>query len=241
MNWLNIELTVLRSEEYLGSEPVQRATWINLLAYCADQENGGVIKSCSDWGSRRWLQLLGVTKEEVYSDTKLWEFKADDLHVFSYPKDQEIALKAKRNAGKKGGRPPKTKAKKPHGLGNEKPYGSVLLKRKGIVKERNSNSKGKEVPPKSPKGEYTEEFLQFWGSYPKKIGKGDAFKSWNRINDRPSILDLMKSLAWQKETDQWKRDGGQYIPMMATWLNQRRWEDERFDSNSVAQSEGVFL
>ena len=30
----------------------------------------------------------------------------------------------------------------------------------------------------------------------------------------------------QKQTEQWKRDGGQYIPHPATWLNQMRWEDE---------------
>ena len=26
--------------------------------------------------------------------------------------------------------------------------------------------------------------------------------------------------------DQWNRDNGQFIPHPATWLNQRRWEDE---------------
>jgi hypothetical protein len=26
-------------------------------------------------------------------------------------------------------------------------------------------------------------------------------------------------------SDQWRKDGGQFIPFASTWLNQRRWED----------------
>jgi hypothetical protein len=29
-----------------------------------------------------------------------------------------------------------------------------------------------------------------------------------------------------KNSQQWTKDGGQFIPMPATWLNGRRWEDE---------------
>lgn len=118
MNWLNIELTTLRSEEYLGSDPVQRATWLNLLAYCADQENGGVIKSCGEWGSRKWLQLLGVTKEETQIASDLWHWCGKSLHVWNYPKSKEIEVRRKRELGKKGGRPKKvndTSADKPDG------------------------------------------------------------------------------------------------------------------------------
>ena len=36
----------------------------------------------------------------------------------------------------------------------------------------------------------------------------------------------MEALAKQKESDQWKSDSGKFIPNPATWINQRRWEDE---------------
>ena len=139
MNWLNIELPTLRAEEYLGSDPTQRATWLNLLAYCADQENGGVIKDCREWGSRRWLQLLGVTKEEVSSETKLWSWTGNSLRVWRYPKAKELEVKQKRENGRKGGRPPKTEDNKPDGSCSDKPDGSEVLKRKG------KEGKGKEV------------------------------------------------------------------------------------------------
>jgi hypothetical protein len=38
---------------------------------------------------------------------------------------------------------------------------------------------------------------------------------------------MLRALSWQRAQDQWTKDGGQYIPNPATWLNQKRWEDEK--------------
>ena len=74
---------------------------------------------------------------------------------------------------------------------------------------------------------YTSSFLTFWNSYPKKVGKGAAFNSWKRIKKNDGLLEnILSAIETQKKSDQWKRDNGQYIPHPATWLNQRRWEDE---------------
>lgn len=229
MNWLNLELTILRSEEYLGSDPVQRATWLNLLAYCADQENGGVIKCCREWGGRRWLQLLGVTSDEVLADSMLWKWKGDDLQVWNYPKAKEVEVRRKRETGKKGGRPKKvndTSTEKPDGSENEKPDGSILQKRKG------KEGKGKEG------NKYSEEFERFWKLYPKRVGKGDAFKAYEKSRKRVDFQTISEAIESQKKSDQWNRDGGQYIPNPATWLNQDRWEDELELDNAIKKPSG---
>ena len=36
----------------------------------------------------------------------------------------------------------------------------------------------------------------------------------------------MFGLRKQIASDEWKRDGGRFIPHPATWLNGKRWEDE---------------
>jgi len=78
---------------------------------------------------------------------------------------------------------------------------------------------------------YTEKFLEFWEMYPKKVGKKAAWRAWKKVGS----LDLMhselrgrifESVFKHKKTDQWKKDGGQFIPHPATFLNQARWEDE---------------
>lgn len=75
---------------------------------------------------------------------------------------------------------------------------------------------------------YSPDFLAFWQRYPRKAGKGAAFKSW-KIH-RPPLNACLKAIAWQEKTDQWTRDGGQYIPHPSTWINQERWLDEPPDT-----------
>ncbi len=68
-------------------------------------------------------------------------------------------------------------------------------------------------------------FEEFWQAYPKKVGKDAAAKSWSKTKAR--IDDVLPALTWQKESDQWRRNDGQFIPNPATYLNQGRWQDEQ--------------
>lgn len=68
------------------------------------------------------------------------------------------------------------------------------------------------------------DFEAFWKEYPRKESKAQAKKAFAKVN--ASIDELLQALETQKQSDQWRRDGGQYIPYASTWLNQRRWEDE---------------
>ena len=70
-------------------------------------------------------------------------------------------------------------------------------------------------------------FDEFWQAYPKKTGKGEARKAWAKIRPNAELLQqMLNAIAWQSQSEQWRKDGGQFIPMPSTWLNQQRWEDE---------------
>jgi len=73
------------------------------------------------------------------------------------------------------------------------------------------------------KMKYTPEFLEFWKSYPKKLGvsKMAAFKAYIRARQDTSQADIVQGLLRYP----FKPDP-QYQPHPATWLNQRRWEIE---------------
>jgi hypothetical protein len=73
---------------------------------------------------------------------------------------------------------------------------------------------------------YSDEFLTFWKAYPNKTGKGAAFKAWGKAKINGSMEKVLEAIKLQSDTDKWKRDKGQYIPNPATWLNERRWDDE---------------
>lgn len=70
-------------------------------------------------------------------------------------------------------------------------------------------------------------FDSFWSAYPRKVGKGNARKSWLKIGPGQELLTkILSAVERDKKTDQWQREGGRFIPHPATWLNQERWEDE---------------
>jgi len=83
---------------------------------------------------------------------------------------------------------------------------------------RAARSRPREVDPS---------FQQFWDAYPRKNGKGKAEDSWRKIHpDEALTQKILASVDAHKKCDQWVKDGGQFIPHPATFLNQRRWEDE---------------
>ena len=71
------------------------------------------------------------------------------------------------------------------------------------------------------------QFGRFWLAYPKRVAKPTAWKAWKSLNlDFEQYERLMAALERAKASDDWRKDGGRFIPHPATWLNGRRFEDE---------------
>lgn len=142
--------------------------------------------------------------------------------------DRDIAsYDAKVANGRLGGRPSKEQKTKENQtkpkITKAKPNKTEInlnLKNKNNINEDDINIDVK--PPIIPLM-----FDTFWAAYPKHQDKQGAKKAFEKLNVDQTLLDLMLSAiaAW-KRTDQWTKDNGQYIPMPATWLNRRRWEDD---------------
>lgn len=119
MNWINIQTQSLRSPEFIGSDPVARGTWLSVIGYCYEQENGGVITNCISWKDRQWQQICGVTLDEINGAKLLMQWQDNDLIVWNYPTSIEDEIKRKREAGRKGGQArtqAKIKASQSNGL-----------------------------------------------------------------------------------------------------------------------------
>lgn len=83
--------------------------------------------------------------------------------------------------------------------------------------------------PRSPFKSTRQEqlFDEFWAEYPKKRSKGQAEKTWVKLNpDEQLFKTIMDGLRRAKTSVDWTRNGGQYIPYPSTWLNAKGWEDE---------------
>lgn len=104
MQWLNIRTATIRAPEFVREEPVNRATWLMLLTYCAEQENGGTISGAGQWKDRTWQQTCGVTLREVRRPSRLWNWEGADLHLWGYPAEKELIVQRKREAASAGGK-----------------------------------------------------------------------------------------------------------------------------------------
>jgi len=72
------------------------------------------------------------------------------------------------------------------------------------------------------------QFEAFYSSYPKRKNRAAAEKAFRKLAPSPELLgQMMDALNWQAQQPEWLKNNGQYIPLPASWLNGRRWEDER--------------
>ncbi len=102
VQWININVATIDSEEFLGAGPVERGTWLCLMRYCVGQENGGTILKCGEWSDRKWQQVCGVTREEVRLPCKLWSWWGEgSLNVAFYPIETEQWCQRKRTIGRR--------------------------------------------------------------------------------------------------------------------------------------------
>ena len=74
-------------------------------------------------------------------------------------------------------------------------------------------------PPKEPS--WRSRFDEFWFNYPKKVGKPKAEQSFKNltVKDQKALLTAIGSYQFSEDR--------QFIPFPATFINQRRWEDEQ--------------
>lgn len=92
-----------------------------------------------------------------------------------------------------------------------------------------SKSKSKKKSKEKEKEKEPEQdlFDRFWAVYPRKVGKKDAVKAWNKLKpDETLTIQIIEGVERWKLSTQWTKDGGQYIPYPATFLNGERWKDE---------------
>lgn len=80
--------------------------------------------------------------------------------------------------------------------------------------------------PAAASSGYPPAFEAWWADYPKKTGKGDAFRKWKAANKKLSadelharLLDRLPGLLATQQRNP------RFVPNPATWLNQGRYDD----------------
>lgn len=94
----------------------------------------------------------------------------------------------------------------------------------------------KENPLVTPDEKMKLLFEDFWKAYPRKVNKQGAYKAFKNIKHIEKILpDILADLEVKRNSKDWQKDNGQYIPHPTTYLHQERWND----SNEVAEKQAA--
>jgi hypothetical protein len=81
-------------------------------------------------------------------------------------------------------------------------------------------------------------FERFKVAYPRREKWPAAEKEWFKLAPDDDLVDtILAAIALQKRGTNWLEADGKYIPHPATWLHQRRWEDEVRESTLGANGQ----
>lgn len=92
-----------------------------------------------------------------------------------------------------------------------------------------------DMPPAAEDEPSGPTFADFWALYPRRESKGHAEKAWARAAkaaDPQVILDALTS-----QVPVMRQSEKRFIPMPATWLNGRRWENEESEATGGSPPE----
>lgn len=193
------------------------------------------IRSCREQGA----VLIGCYNEDK-RDRSLWYTPSEELlHLYGENVDNCICQKEQMqqhenaNPSATGSRPLPDSTQL---VQQDTPYNPPQGDAEGSAAE--PEDKPKEEPKPKARGKRSaykpDWFDALWRIYPRKDAKAAAQKKWDALKpDRETCRAILAGLERDKRSEQWRRDGGMYIPMLSTYLNQRRWEDQGVDASQL--------
>jgi hypothetical protein len=105
---------------------------------------------------------------------------------------------------------------------------------------KNSNIKKLNKNIRSSNDEHVHEFTffdTFWDIYKRKQGKQKARQAWKAHDLEQHASSILEDVKFRFEHE-WKNTQLNYLPMPSTYLNGRRWEDERIEA-ATKQKEDI--
>lgn len=205
----------------------ERGKFIFLL--CLQHQNGHIKKS-------EFENVCG--NSENVSE----QFVKDENECFYNKMLEEVidkrstALDTHRECGKLGGRPKKETKQKPNGFDLDNQMETKSVTKNEPNENHSGNGNGNETVYVNETGngctkeieevsEEEEMFNVFWSEYPKKVAKPQCLTAFKRIPHLKELFPkIMASLFQQKNSNDWRKEHGQYIPNPLTWIHQQRWE-----------------
>jgi uncharacterized protein YdaU (DUF1376 family) len=204
-----------------------KGAWIDILcALWRSQTRGSLTLPLMGWA-----RLLGCTADQAAAvitelvDMRICDSNLDESlsrGLLSGDRKAEVRLECRRMTREE-------KDRKINALCQQR-HRSKGKSKAGVREEvRSLSSSSSSYPLISPNGGLCEEdlFEIFWSSYPtrRQTGRKNAFAEFRKLKPDREMLDRMLSaLDCQKQSPDWLKEEGRYVPGIKKWLEDRYWE-----------------
>lgn len=106
-----------------------------------------------------------------------------------------------------------------------------------LAREREEKEKNKDNTSVLPG------FAEFWETWPtndRKQAKGKCLEAWKKASAERDAALVVNHVRFLKNSESWRKNGGEFIPAPLVYLNQRRWEGAS-ESASGSVDHGVVV
>jgi uncharacterized protein YdaU (DUF1376 family) len=198
---------------------LQHGAYTLLLDACYDRERIPTLEEALEWA---WASSKDEVDAVTFVHNKFFPKNESGSHIQKRVLEELLSYQSIADTNKRIAQEREAKRK------STKREPSVE-EREQIVNEPPPNHKPITINHKPKKEEeLSEAFVMFWNSYPRKIAKGAAIAAWKKASV-PAIDVILSAVKKARQSPEWNKERGAFIPHPSTWLNQRRWEDEGMD------------
>jgi hypothetical protein len=240
--WSRVDDGVPSHPKFLKAGPAASWLWVCGLCYCNTHLTDGFIPQ------EALVMVAAIPDIQTEADrlvaVRLWEvvpggYQVHDFHDFNDTKSealirQDNAREQRRKAGIASGHARRRQSESKNDPVERTTNGPVQHKPNGAVDSplnpipsHPSNTKRESNGGNGAVTTNGADFEQFWVAYPRKKSKKDAQKAFNALHVSAELLTAMlDAIEKLKQSQDWLKERGNFIPYPATWLNAGGWEDE---------------
>jgi hypothetical protein len=232
MAWVRIDDLAPDHPKLLKAGLAATGFWLRALAYCSRQLTDGFVpnEAAELMGKGQGAKLAQRLVEVGLWDRAEGGYQVHDYHDYQPSREQIRARRERIKARVDGWR---------HTRGYSNGNANVTPLQSGYSDDCNAAPVPVPVPvpvpqvrtraarsARAPEAE-PDGFAAFWEAYPCHKGKAKALVAYRALAPDAALQSrMLEAISVQSQSDQWKRDGGNFVPHPTTWLHGRRWEDE---------------
>lgn len=239
MPWFKVDDNLAFHAKTVAAGNPAMGLWVRAGSWCAQNLTDGFIP-------RHMLLAFGTTQQaKRLVDVGLWERveggygfhewterqpRRDDVEAERLAARERMRDMRAKKKGVKKTPSPQVQPESSENVRANKPRSS------GEVRDVFGNPDPVPVPVpthlKTPalRGGSDTSFDEFWNAYGKKVGKGAAEKSWAKAIKQATPELIIAAAVEHRAFHMREKTAARFIPHPATWLNEKRWTDERTDT-----------